>query len=186
MEDHEIVRLYFMRSEQAIAESQAKYGAYVGAIARNILKTREDAEECVNDTWFHAWNAMPPKKPAVLSAFFGKITRNLAFDRYKLLHREKRGGYGVDLVLDELSEIVSGKDDPEHKAMAAELSGEIGRFLMKLPQEKRYMFILRYWYAMDISEIASRFHVSRDNVSVILSRIRKQLKAYLTERGYDI
>lgn len=186
MQDAEIVRLYWDRNEQAVEASSAKYGAYVSAIARNILNDREDAAECVNDTWLHAWNAMPPHKPAVLAAFFGKITRNLSFDRYKKLHREKRGGYGVDLVLEELEEIVSGQEDPERQILGKELVSEIDRFLKTLPREKRCMFILRYWYAAGIPEIAGRFHLTRDNVSVTLSRIRRQLRTYLTERGYDI
>ena len=186
MEDQEIVRLYWDRNEQAIAVSSEKYGAYCTSIARNILPDRSDAEECVNDTWFRAWNSMPPHRPAVLAAFFGKITRNLSFDCYKKLHREKRGGYNVDLVLDELAEVVSGKDDPEKAVQQKELMQEINRFLQTLPKEKRYMFILRYWYADSIPSIAGRFHVNRDNVSVILNRVRKQLRVYLTERGYDI
>ena len=186
MDDQEIVRLYWDRSEQAIAESSNKYGAYCNSIARNILNNRADAEECVNDTWFQAWNSIPPHKPSILSAFFGKITRNLAFDCYKKQHREKRGGYNIDLVLDELAEVVSGKDDPEQKVVEKELKEEINRFLQRLPKEKRYMFILRYWYADSIPSIAGRFQVSRDNVSVTLNRIRKQLRAYLAERGYDI
>ena len=186
MDDQEIVRLYWDRSEQAIAESSNKYGAYCSSIARNILSNRADAEECVNDTWFQAWNSIPPHRPAVLAAFFGKITRNLAFDCYKKQHREKRGGHNIDLVLDELEEVVSGRDDPEQKVVEKELKEEINRFLSKLPKEKRYIFILRYWYADSISAIAGRFQMSRDNVSVTLNRTRKQLRAYLAERGYGI
>ena len=186
MDDQEIVRLYWDRNEQAIEKSSEKYGAYLSSIARNILADRLDAEECVNDTWFQAWNAIPPHRPAILSAFFAKITRNLAFDCYKKQHRAKRGGHNIDLVLDELEEVVSGKDDPEQKIMEKELREEISRFLKTLPKEKRYMFILRYWYADSIPAIAGRFHVSRDNVSVTLNRVRKQLRTYLTERGYEI
>ena len=186
MEDEKIVSLYWDRNEQAIAESAEKYGAYCHTVAWNILANREDAEECVNDTWLRAWAAMPPHRPAVLSAFFGKITRNLSFDRYKKLHREKRGGGQMDLVLEELSECVSGRSDPEAEWQARELTAEIGRFLAALPQEKRYLFILRYWYAESIPELAKRFSASENSVSVSLNRLRKKLKAHLLERGYEL
>ena len=186
MDDERIVQLYWERNESAIDESARKYGAYCASIARNILLNPADAEECVNDTWLHAWNAMPPHRPSVLSAFLGKITRNLSFDRYRLLHREKRGGYQIDAVLDELAECVSGTDEPEKRREGQELKEEINRFLLKLPEDKRCMFILRYWYADSISEIANRMKTSENHVSVSLSRVRTKLKAHLIERGFDI
>ena len=186
MDDDAIVRLYWDRNAQAISESAGNYGAYCESIARNILINRADAEECVNDTWLHAWNAIPPHRPSVLRTFLGKITRNLAFDLYKKLHRDKRGGHNIDLVLDELAEIVSGKDDPEKSVQDRELTDEINVFLSGLSEANRYMFILRYWYADGISEIARRFNMSENNVSVTLGRMRKKLKKYLTEKGYDI
>ena len=186
MEDANIVQLYWDRNEQAITESSSKYGAYCQSIARNILADRDDAEECVNDTWLHAWDAMPPHRPNLLSAFLGKITRNLSFDRYRTLHRDKRGGHGVDLVLDELGEIVSGSEDPARSWEAKELRREIDRFLASLSPEKRHMFVRRYWYADPVSSIARRFRISENNVSAILSRIRKKLRADLEERGYDL
>lgn len=186
MNDDKIIELYWIRNEQAIYESSKKYGAYCNTIARNILMNWADAEECVNDTWLHAWNAIPPHKPSVLSVFFGKITRNLAFDLYKSLHREKRGGHTIDLVLDELAECVSGNDNPERNWQKEALKEEIDHFLSGLPKEKRYMFVLRYWYADSIPAIAERFQTSENNVSVTLNRIRKKLRTHLTERGYDL
>ena len=186
MEDERIVQLYWARDELAIQESAAKYGSYCHSIARNILNNPDDACECVNDTWFHAWNAMPPHRPSVLSAFFGKITRNLSFDLYRKQHRKKRGSGEIDLVLEELSECVSGKDTPENTFTAHELAEEINQFLLSLPTKKRAMFILRYWYADPVAEIAERFAVSENNVSVTLNRIRTKLKADLKERGYDL
>ena len=186
MEDAEIVQLYWDRDEQAVYESSRKYGAYCSAVACNILHDHADVQECVNDTWLHAWNAMPPHRPSVLSVFLAKITRNLSFDLYRRKHREKRGGHNIVLVLDELAECVSGKDDPEKDLHAKQLREDIGRFLEKLPEDKRYMFILRYWYAYSIADIAERFSKSENNVSVSLSRIRTRLRTYLIERGYDI
>lgn len=186
MEDAAIVELYWQRSEEAIPETERKYGKYCGTIAQNICHSPEDAEECVNDTWLRAWNAMPPNRPSVLSAFFGKITRNLSFDRYKMLHRKKRGSGQIELVLDELEEVVSGSESPEGAFMQKELAAEINRFLNQLPKEKRVMFVLRYWFAESIPEIARRCKKSENNVSVSLNRVRRSLKTYLTERGYSI
>jgi len=186
MDDERIVQLYWDRNEQAIGESSAKYGSYCRNIAQNILQNAEDAEECVNDTWMNAWNAMPPHKPSVLSAFLGKLTRNLSFDRYRKLHREKRGGHTIDLVLDELDELVSGQDDPERKWQEKELKESIVQFLQDQSEEKRNLFILRYWYAFDISEISGRTGLSCNRISVNLSRTRRKLKIFLSERGYEI
>ena len=186
MNDEDIIRLYFDRNEQAVTESSAKYGAYCSAIARNILSDDEDVKECVNDTWLRAWNAIPPARPSVLSAFLGKITRNLSFDRYRSSHRQKRSDGKVNLVLDELKDIVSGNDDPEDQAMEKELIAEINLFLKSLPDEKRYIFILRYWHSYEISEISKRLRISEGNITTSLSRIRKSLKEHLTGRGYSI
>ena len=186
MEDEKIVSLYWERKEQAITESSQKYGTYCHSIARNILQNHSDAEECVNDTWLRAWNAMPPHRPSLLSTFLGKITRNLSFDLYKKLHRQKRGGGQFLLVLDELAECVSGNSDPELVLRERELAEDLNQFLSSLPGEKQHMFILRYWYADSIPTIAKRFAISENNVSVSLNRIRKKLKDYLIERGYDL
>ena len=186
MEDEEIVQLYFDRKEQAIEESAKKYGAYCSTIARNILTAQEDVEECVNDTWLHAWNAMPPHRPKRLSTFLGKIARNLSFDRYKSQHRVKRGGNTMELVLDELAECVSGGETPEQRIQEKELKEEINRFLFTLSEERRYQFLLRYWYAASITEIAKRFHKTENQISVNLFRTRQQMMAYLEERGYSL
>ena len=186
MDDDRIVQLYWDRNESAITASSQKYGAYCMAIARNILADRSDAEECVNDTWLRAWNAMPPHRPSLLAAFLGKITRHLSFDRYKKLHREKRGGYQIDVVLDELAECVSGKDDIERQWEAKALVEEINRFLFSLSEERRHLFIRRYWYADSIAQIAGRMHMSENQVSVTLSRLRRRLKDELIERGFEV
>ena len=186
MDDEMILDLYWDRKESAITETAKKYGGYCQTIAHNILNNWADEEECVNDTWLHAWNAIPPHRPSPLAAFLGKITRNLSLDLYRKKHREKRGGDGVDLVLDELAELVSGKDDPEGSISEKELKKDINEFLATQPRDRRYMFILRYWYAYSISEIAERFSMRENTVSVNLSRLRSSLKAYLVERGYEI
>ena len=103
MEDSAIIDLYWAREERALSETDTKYGGYCRSIAHNILRNREDTEECVSDTWLHAWNAMPPQRPSILSSFLGRITRNLSFDRCRRQNAEKRGGGSLPLALDELS-----------------------------------------------------------------------------------
>ena len=186
MEDQKIIKLYFDRDPHAIKETSDKYGGYCKSIAKNILGNNEDAEECVNDTYLNAWNSIPPRRPSVLSAYLGKITRNLAFDAFRKRKAEKRGRGEVELVLDELSECVSCLDDTEREFDKKELSLTINAFLDTLSREKCNIFLCRYWYVMPVSEISKRFGISEGNVSVTLNRIRNKLKAYLTERGYEL
>ena len=185
MDDTKIVNLYWARSEDAISETAAKYGKYCRAISFNILANGDDADECVNDTYLQAWNTIPPYRPHILSTFLGKITRNLSFDRYKASRRDKRGGSQTALVLDELGEIIADKrndDELDRK----ELLESINSFLSALPPDKRKSFVLRYWYAYSIPEIAKRFGITENNVSVTLNRLRKKLREYLIERGFDL
>ncbi len=186
MEDHEIVQLYLNRNEQAIRETSAKYGAYCTGIAMNILNSREDAEECVNDTYWKAWHVIPPHQPRILSAFLGKIVRNLSLNLWQRMHSAKRGGYEIAVILDELSEVVSGSESVEDSVMQKELIAAIDAFLHTLPEEKRRLFIRRYWYSESIGTIAEKCRRSENAVSAELGRIRKKLRNDLTERGYDI
>ena len=186
MEDKDIVALYWERDERAIDETKTKYGHYCMSIAKNILSAREDAEECVNDGYLGTWNAIPPHRPKLLSVFVGKIVRNLAFNRYKMLHAVKRGGSETALILDELGDIVSDKADVEDEVTAKELISDINKFIASLPEESRYIFIRRYWYADSVKAIAERTGKSADAVSVMLGRIRNRLKDHLKERGCDL
>jgi RNA polymerase sigma-70 factor (ECF subfamily) len=184
MDDRTIVQLYWDRDEQAIPATADKYGSYCTAIAKNILGNREDAEECVNDTYLNAWNAMPPHRPSVLSTFLGKITRNLSFNRYRHNTADKRGGGELPAVLDELTECVSGQDDTEQALNRQELVKAINDFLDALPPAKRSIFICRYWYTDSISDIAHRHGMKEGAVSMTLSRLRASLHDYLIERGF--
>lgn len=186
MDDNKIVQLYWDRSEQAISATSVKYGGYCASIAKNILGNQEDAEECVNDTYWSAWNAMPPHRPNVLSAFLGKITRNLALNRYKQIHADKRGGGNLLQPLDELAECVSDTDNVEKEIDRRELVKAINAFLSTLSPSKRSIFICRYWYFDSIFYIASRFGMTENNVSVTLNRLRTNLRKYLTERGFEL
>lgn len=186
MEDKTIIQMYWDRNEHAIAETSAKYGNYCKHIAVNILGSPEDAEECVNDAWLNTWNAIPPHKPAMLSTFLGKIVRNLSFNKLKHNHSQKRGGYEIDLILDELGELVSGTELVEDNIIRNELIRTINTFLGTLSTEKRSLFIRRYWYSDSISDIARKYGRSEGSVSVELTRVRKNLREHLTERGYSI
>ena len=186
MEDTRIVQLYWDRDQKAISETATKYGNYCTFIAKNILGNKEDAEECVNDTYMNAWNSMPPHRPNMLSTFLGKITRNLSFNRYKHNKTDKRGGSEISTVLDELSECVSGKDNVEQEIEYKELTKAIDSFLDTLSPEKRSIFICRYWYTDSISEIAKQFNMRENTVSMTLNRIRLKLQKYLIGRGYEL
>ena len=186
MDDAKIVRLYFDRDERAIPATADKYGNYCTSIAKNILGSHEDAEECVNDTYLSAWNAIPPNRPQILSAFLGKIVRNLAFNRWKYNTAEKRGGGDLPAVLDELDGCVSGRDDVEQACERKALAEAINSFLSALPEKKRNIFICRYWYTDSISDISARFNMSYAAVSMTLNRLRSQLRSYLIERGYEL
>ena len=136
LEDHAIVALYWAREERALEETDRKYGSYCRTISNNILRNREDAEECVNDTYMRAWNAMPPQRPAILSSFLGKIARNLSLDRYKARHAEKRGGGSLPLALDELGECIPGQNGVEQALAEAELARSIDRFRQWTAQKR--------------------------------------------------
>lgn len=185
MEDDGIVALYFARNEQALEETAKKYGADCHAVSYQILRSHEDAEECVNDTWLRAWNAMPPHRPTLLSAFLGKITRNLAFDRFSYLRAEKRGGGELPAVLEELGECVSDTGDLEQAVDERELARAIDDFLAALPAAKRDVFIRRYWYTEPISAIGRRYGMRDGAVSMTLSRLRRKLRVHLQERGFE-
>lgn len=183
MEDKQIIGLFWARDPDAIPAASEKYGAYCAAVARNILHSPEDEEECVNDTWLHAWNAMPPHRPQLLRTFLGKLTRNLSLKRLEMRSALKRGG---DTVWEELSELVSGREEPMDAVFMRDLAVAIDGFLSTLSREQRSLFLRRYWYYDSVTELAKRFGMSANRVSVTLHRIREKLKAYLTERGYDL
>ncbi|MCM1055911.1 MAG: RNA polymerase sigma factor [Bacteroides sp.] len=183
MEDSRIIELYFKRSETAVKESQDKYGKYCGVIANNILRSGEDAEECVNDTWFKAWNIIPPHKPPRLDAFFGKLTRNLAIDRFRRLKSAKRGSGELALCLEELAECVGREETFTDTVL---LRDALDRFLEKLEPRAREMFVLRYWYMFSLKETAKRCSVNEGTAKMSLYRTRAALREFLLEEGFDI
>lgn len=184
MEDEKIVELYWQRSESAIAETQRKYGRYCFSIARNILPYREDAQECVNDTYLAAWNAIPPSKPNILSSFLGKLTRRISIDRWRNLSADKRGGGTVALALDELAECIPGSSDPAAEVEAKELAQAIDRFLDTLPYTERKVFLMRYFELAGMKDIGAHLNMSESKVKSMLHRTRAKLRAQLEREGY--
>lgn len=183
MEDGKIIQLYLNRSEQAISETSEKYGRYCHYVAFSILRDDGDSEECVNDTYLRAWNAIPPARPNRLQTFLGKITRNLALNRWEKHAAEKRGAGQVPFVLDELAECIPAGEDPERFSEDAVIRDVLDRFLAGLPKETRRIFVRRYWYMSPVSEIAAEYGLSESKVSVTLFRTREKLKAVLEEEG---
>ena len=184
MEDKHIVELYWERSECAISETDAKYGGYLSSISYQILQNREDAQECVNDTYHDAWNNMPPHRPSILSTFLGKITRRISIDRWRKHQAAKRGGGEIPLVLDELKDCVAGTYDVEMEVERRELIERINSFLRSLPEIERSVFMCRYWYMDSISSIAGQFGFSQSKAASMLHRTRGKLRAVLEKEGY--
>ena len=182
MEDHDIVDMYWKRDPEAIRETGAKYGGYCAAIARNILPDSRDTEECLNDTWMNAWNAMPENRPKLLAPFLGKITRNLAFNRYRAGRTEKRGRGELPLVLDELAECASPTSTLQ-AVEAAELEETIHRFLQTLPERDCGIFLRRYWFVESMAETAGRYGMREGAVRSSLFRSREKLRRYLKKEG---
>ena len=179
--DQDIVALYFARDEQAIRESEDKYGAYCHSVSMNILHNESDAEECINDTWLRAWNAMPPHRPAVLRTFLGKITRNISINRLNSRRAAKRGGF-LEVAFEELGECVPVPEDTS----AEELCALLDSFLEQTPTLDRQLFLGRYWFAHSVKVLAKQYDLTENAVSQRLKRTRAALKTYLNERGYGV
>ena len=186
MEDGAIVDLYWARSQQAITESEKKYGPYCHTIARRILDREEDAEECVNDTWLRAWNAMPPQRPGILSAFFGKLARNLSLDRWRRLRAAKRGGDRVEVALHELEDCIPDRHSPDEALEAGETAALISAFLRRQRPEDRALFVRRYFHLEPLGELGARFGLSEGQVKSRLHRMRGRLRLELEREGVAV
>ena len=185
MEDSKIIELYWARSENAISETDTKYGKLCRYIAMNILFCVEDSEECVNDTYLGVWNAIPPQKPDKFSAFISKITRNLALKKFEFINAAKRNPEAV-VSLAELEECVSGKDCVENELEYRRIEKAISDFLWKQNIYKRTVFIRRYWYFEPIDSICKRCGFSRSKVVSMLHHTRLKLREYLESEGIEL
>ena len=186
MEDIEIIELYQKRSEEAIVQSDKKYGAYCFTVAYNILSDNEDSSECVNDTWLHTWNVIPPECPKKLKMFFAAITRNLSIDRLKNRSAQKRGNGELTVVLDELEECISDGKDVEEQYDAGLLTQVIENFLREISKRDRQIFVRRYFFTESAAIIAKRYGIKENAVYVSLHRTRQKLHKRLKKEGFNV
>ncbi len=185
IEDEKIIDLFFERSEQGIRELDNKYGAVCRSLSYNIVNNRQDAEECVNDAYLGAWNAIPPARPNPLPAYIVKIVRNISLKTYWRKKAAKRGGQ-YQTALEEIEGCIADRKTVEEEIEARELTRMIEAFLDTLTLENRVIFMRRYWFADSCKDIAGVVGLSEKNISVRLTRIREKMKRYLTERGGSV
>lgn len=181
LDDSKILELYVIRSEKAINETADKYGHYCHSIADRILRNDQESEECVNDTYLNAWNSIPPHMPEKLSSFLGKITRNLALKVWEKKHALRRGNGQVNIALSELSECVDMNSSVESESDRRRILETLNAFIGSLPENKRTIFVQRYWYLMSIKEISKQTGHSQAKLKSMLFRIREDLRKTLKE-----
>lgn len=186
MQDQAIIEMFHSRDPDAVRAVAEKYDAYCAKIAGNILSDPQDIEECINDAYLQLWQSIPPHTPENLATYLGKLLRNIAFNRSRANQAQKRGAGNIPLVLDELAEVVSGGDTVESAMTAKEMAEAINAFLGKLPPWKRYVMVRRYWYADSIAQIAEASGRTQSYISLTLTRLRRKLQTYLTERGFEL
>lgn len=184
MEDTRILDLYFARNEQALTETNRKYGAYCFSLANSILPNKQDAEEAVSDTYWKTWNVIPPNRPAVFKLFLAKITRNVSYSMWRRLNAEKRGGGEMAVVLDELASCIAAPGNVEDSLNEKELARVIRCFLDTISPREQDIFLRRYFFVEESDLIAVRYGMKTATVQRTLSRTRAKLKKYLTQEGY--
>lgn len=183
MKEDNLIQEFIDRRQTAISGAKAQYGVYCLYIARNILHSEQDAEECLNDALLAAWNSIPPHRPENLKVYLGKLTREIAVDRWRARTAQKRIPAEALVPLEELEQIV-GESSVEQALEEAELSRQISAFLRTLPETERRLFVRRYWYYDSIRQICQDYRFSKSKVCVTLMRTRKKLAAYLRKEGY--
>ena len=181
MEDRTIVALYWSRDQRALGESQKKYGPLCFRLSENILASREDAEECVSDTWLRAWDTMPPQRPESLRAYLARICRNLSLDRWRAKRAQKRGA-GLEILLEELEDCAA-VPSAEEVSESQEIVRCIDRWLAGLPEDDRTAFLRRYWFGLSVKELARQEACAPQRMTQRLYRLRQSLRRALEEEG---
>lgn len=184
MEDAAIIALYFRRSESAITETKSKYGRMLMSISFGILKSLQDAEECESDTYLKTWDAIPPERPNIFSAFLSKITRNLSLNRYDEMHAQKRGNGEIPLLLDELAECIPDRNSIDDYINEQALKQVLDEFLGKQKKDARIIFMRRYWFGDSVQEISDKYGYGTSKIKMSLMRSRTELKKILEEEGF--
>lgn len=181
MDDRSIIELYLERNQNAIRETDIKYGRLCMRIAYNVLNNHFDSEECVNDTYLSVWNQIPPTRPNNFTAFLCKITRNISLKRYSFNHAAKRNEL-IEISFSELESILP--DDAYQPELEDEYLGElVSDFLRSEKEDARNVFIRRYWFFDTVSEIAEHYSFTESRVKSMLSRTRNRMKVFLTQKG---
>ena len=183
MTDHAILELLNARDEKGLAAVQEQFSGYCYSVAYNILGSREDAEECVNDTLIKVWNAIPPAQPESIGAYAAAAARNLAKNRWKSLHAQRRSGTEANIALEELAFMPKNDDDVEREIDSRELGQGFNRFLATVSAKQRKIFVQRYYYMMPVEEIAADLGIPKSTVTVTLVRLRKMLREFLEKEG---
>ena len=186
LSDEAIIELFWRREESAIPETDRKYGTYLYAIAFNILKNREDCEECLNDTYLKTWNAIPPTRPGILRAFLAKIMRGTAFDRYEQDRRQKRIPPELCDPLDDGLEVLLSDTDLHREMESREIGRVISSYLDSVSDKKLYIFMSRYFFVMPLEEIAKKMGCSLSTVNKTLASMKKELKKRLEKEGIEV
>ncbi len=184
MEDYQIVDLYWARSESAIEQTEQKYGRMLTSISNGLVATKQDAEECVNDTYLVAWNSMPDQRPIYLGAFLSKIVRRISITRFRSISAEKRGG--ANSLIYELTDCVPSESDLQSEYDNKMLAEALNRFLLSLDEEKRYIFVRRYYYSDSIGDISRSIGAGEGKIKTALFRARKALREFLEKEGFEI
>lgn len=183
MEDKQIIDMYFDRSEEALLETRKKYVGYCNTISYNILGNEEDVEECLDDMLVKLWELIPPERPICFKAYIGRLIRNISLNKLKYNNAEKRGGGQTMALIDELYECIPDSNSVESEMDKKHLSQILNSFLEKLSQEKRIIFVKRYWYMCNVKDIAADLDMSESKVKSVLFRVRGDLKKYLEAEG---
>lgn len=182
MDDKQIIELYFQRNDDAILETQEKYAGYVYSIAYNVLGSREDTQECVWDVYLRLWNAIPPTRPVNLKNFLGRVTHNLALDRFRQQSSRKCSVFTE--IMEEFQ--IPVLEEPGDALERKELASAISAFIRSQPPVKQKIFLLRYWYYESIKTISLETGLKENRIKTELYRMRKKLKVFLEREGYDL
>ena len=183
MEDETIVELYLQRDQSAISRTSGKYGKKLHYLAKRITEDEFTADECENDTYLEAWNRIPPHEPReYFYPFLARITRHIALNCCEKEHAQKRKGIYVDLS-EELDSMFSSPDNTEDVIDEIVLKESLDRFLAELNEEKRNIFLRRYWFMDSIEDISDRFGYSQSKIKSLMMRLREKLRAHFEKDG---
>ncbi|MBQ8868813.1 MAG: sigma-70 family RNA polymerase sigma factor [Oscillospiraceae bacterium] len=186
MDDIKIVELFWQRNDGALSAVKAKYERLLFSVAENILRNREDSEECVNDTYLASWNSIPPQRPEKLGAYLSKLTRNLSLKKWREKTAKKRGSGSVTVLISELDDCISDGKSIDQALSEKSLAEIIDSFLRTLETDERDLFVCRYFYFCSVAQLADKFGYSKSKVKTQLYRTRQKLSIRLEKEGVTV